>query len=130
MKNVIFVWIAMFLFAGLVVASGFSTFPVPFDGAIILLGSAISGYTGVKSLSVTLIAKDLPTGKGVDQKTKDKITQILIGLYIIIAESIIIQIIKPDVLLPLNNLFIMAGVCTGVILAGNQAIKLGESKNG
>jgi len=130
MKHIIFVWITLFLFAGLVVAAGFSTFPVPFDGAIILLGSAISGYTGIKSIGVTLTAKELPVGEGVDQKTKDKLTHILIGLYVIIAESLIIQMIKPEIVLPLDELFIMAGICTGVILAGHQAIKHGENKAG
>lgn len=120
----------MILFAGLVIVSAFTNYPVPFDGAIILLGSSISGYTGVKSLGVTLTARELPVGVGVEKKTKDKLKNILIGLYVIIAECLIVQAVKTELVLPLDNLFIMAGICSGVILAGHQAMTHGEKKDG
>lgn len=130
MKNIIFVWIPIVLFMAFLVAIYFMDYPVPLEGAIILLGASITGYTGIKAFGVSQSAKDMPTGEGVSKETKDKLIQILIALYIIIAEALIIQYLKPGVELPLNELFVMAGICSSVILGGSQAIKSAEIKNG
>lgn len=130
MKNIIFVWIPIAIFGVLVALAGYTTATLPFEGAIFLLGSSIVGYTGVKSLGVYTNAKDLPHGQGVDKTTKQKLTQILIALYVLILEAFLVQYFNDAIKLPFNELLTMAGACTGVILAGSQAIKAGEEYNG
>lgn len=130
MKNIIFVWFPVVLFALFLVLSLFVEFPMPFEGAIFLLGGSISGYAGIKSFGVYQVAKTLPSGDGVSQSTKDRLKQILIALYVIILEALIIQYFKTDLELPLNDLFVMAGICSAIVLGGDQAIKTAERING
>ncbi len=130
MKHILFVWIPLILFMGFLAIAAVAEFPVPFEGAIILLGGSISGYAGIKSFGVYQTSKTLPTGQGVSRQTKDKLLQILVGLYIIILEALVVQYLKPDLVIPLDELFIMAGVCSGIVLGGGQAIKTGEIMDG
>jgi len=120
----------MVLFALFLLVPLFAEFAVPFSGAIILLGGSISGYTGVKSFGVYQTAKAMPSGDGVSRDTKDKLVKILIGLYMIIFEALIVQYIKPSIEIPLDELFIMAGICSSIVLGGTQAIKAAEKVNG
>ena len=130
MKHIIFVWVPIIIFGLFVALVRVIDFPIPFEGAIFLLGSSIAGYTGVKSLSVYQKAKTLPEGQGFDKATKKKLEQILIALYVLILETLIVQYFNKDIEFPLNDLFYMAGICTGIILAGNQAMKSGENQAG
>ena len=130
MKHIIFVWIPVVLFALFLLIAAFVSYPVPFSGAIVLLGASISGYSGVKAFGVYQTAKALPSGAGVSGETKKKLTHILIALYVIIAEALVVQYFKPALQLPLDDLFIMAGICSAVVLGGTQAIKGAEQING
>jgi hypothetical protein len=130
MKNVVFVWIPIIIYMVFQATPLFSTYPVPFEGAIILLGGSISGYTGLKAFGVHQTASTLPSGEGVSKTTRDKVMSILIAIYVIIIEALIVQYIKPSIEMPLNDLFVMAGICSGIVLGGNQAIKSAEKKNG
>ena len=130
MKHVIFVWIPIILFMLFLVASAVIDYPIPFDGAIMLLGSSIAGYAGFKSLGVFQSAKVLPSGEGVTEETRKKLLYILVAMYVIILEALIVQYIKPEAILPLDDLFTMAGICSGIVLGGNQAIKHAEKHNG
>ncbi len=130
MKNIIFVWIPMILFGLFLLVPLFAEFAIPFSGAIILLGGSISGYTGVKSFGVYQTAKTMPSGDGVAKETKDKLVKILIGLYVIIFEALIIQYMKPEIEIPLDDLFVMAGICSSIVLGGSQAIKSAEKIEG
>jgi hypothetical protein len=129
-KNVIFVWIPIIIYMVFQAIPLFAIYPIPFEGAIILLGGSISGYTGLKAFGVYQSASSMPKGQGVSKVTKNKIMAILIALYVIIAEALIVQYIKPGIEIPLNDLFGMAGICSAVVLGGNQAIKSAEIKNG
>lgn len=130
MKNSIFVWIPLLLFALLTLVPLVADYPVPFSGAIFLLGCSIAGYTGIKSLGIFITAKSFPSGEGVDPRTRKKLQHILIALYVVILEALIISYLKADVQLPIDDLFSMAGVCSGVMLAGDQAIKMGQGISG
>ena len=130
MKHIIFVWIPIVLFALFLLVPLFVEFPVPFSGAIILVGASISGYTGFKSFGIYQSAKTLPTGQGVTQETKDKMKKILIALYVIILEALIIQYLRPLLELPLDDLFVMAAISSGVVLGGTQAMKSAEKTEG
>lgn len=130
MKHIIFVWIPVILFMLFLLVPFFVEFPIPFTGAIFLLGASISGYTGLKAFGVYQTAKALPTGTGVSKETKDKLLKILIALYVIIIESLIVQYMKPSLVLPLDDLFTMAGICSATVLGGNQAIKTAEKIDG
>ena len=126
MKNVLFVWIPLVLLALSILAMAIMTFPVPISGAIMLAGSSVALYVGGKSFGVYQGAKLQPKGQGVDQKVKDKLMAILIAIYVIILEALIVQYIKPDIIVPLDELFNMAAVASGACLGGGQAIKSAE----
>jgi len=130
MKHIIFVWLPIVIVAVFMAMPVFVDFPVPFDGAIFLLGASISGYTGIKAFGIYQNAKSLPSGEGVSQDTKDKMLHVLIALYVLIIESLVIQYFNPTMELPLNDLLTSAGIASGFILGGNQAIKAGEVLNG
>ena len=130
MKHIAFIWIPILIFMVFLPLSLVLEFPIPFDGAIVLLGASISGYTGIKSLGIYKTAKELPSGHGVNAETRKKMTSILIALYIIIVEAFIIQYMNADIELPLNFLLSMAGVCSAVVLGGSQAVKTAEKIDG
>lgn len=123
MKQSIFVWIPILLFAALLPLGLLSDYPVPFSGAIILLGGSIAGYTGFKSLGVYMSNKTIPLEIGKTEVIKSKMVKILIAMYVLIIEAMIIQYIKPTLELPLDDLFVMAGICSATVLGGVQAIK-------
>jgi hypothetical protein len=127
MKHIAFIWIPMLFVALFIGLGAFVEIPMPYEGAIFLLGASITGYTGLKSFSVFVLSKELPKNEAIAPETQRKFTHILIALYIIVIESIVVQFMKPSVLLPLNELLIMAGISTGIVLAGTQAVKLGKS---
>lgn len=130
MKHIIFVWLPVIIVMAFFLIPLFVEFPVPFDGAIFLLGASISGYTGLKAFGVYQSAKKMPEGQGVSQETKDKLLHILVALYVIIIEALIVQYIKPDLELPLDDLLTSAGICSAFVLGGNQAIKTAEKQDG
>lgn len=132
MKDIIFIWLAVIIYASVVVIAGLvpPSVEIPFDGAIFLLGASIAGYTGVKTVGISLNASSLPTGEGVSDETRKKLKGILIAIYVLILETVAMQVINKDVEIPMNNLLYMAGICSGIILAGNQAMKTSELKNG
>jgi len=130
MKHVIFVWIPLVLLFLFLLAPLFVIYPIPFAGAIMLAGSSITLYATGKSFGVYQSAKVMPTGEGVSPETKKKLLQILIAIYVIIIEALIIQYIKPEATLPLDDLFTMAAVAAGVCLGGAQAMKAGEQRTG
>lgn len=130
MKYIIFVWVPIILCAMFFLVPIFSDYTVPFDGIIFLIGASISSYTGLKSFLVYKNAKELPSGEGLSPETNKKMTHILIGIYVIIFEAIIVQYINPELKYPLDELFIMAGICTATVLGGVQAMKGGKSLNG
>jgi hypothetical protein len=123
MKHIVFVWIPIVLVFLFVLLGAFVEIPMPYEGAIFLLGCSISGYTGLKSFGLFIANKELPKNDELAPETKEKFAKIIIALYIIILESMIVQYIKPDVILPLNDLLVMAGICSAVVLGGSQAIK-------
>jgi len=126
MKNSVFVWTPLVLFALLTLVPLVVDYPVPFSGAIFLLGCSISGYAGIKSIGIFLTAKELPSGEGITPNTRKKLQHILIALYVVILEVLIVSYIKSSVELPVDDLFTMAGVCSAIVLGGDQAIKLGQ----
>ena len=130
MKDIVFIWASIVIFGSLLALAGYVNITLPFEGALFLLGSSIAGYTGVKTIGVTIKALNMPEGQGLHEDTKHKLKQILVALYILIIEAFVVQLINKDLVLPLNELLIMSGVCTGVILGGNQAMKAGHRHKG
>jgi hypothetical protein len=126
MKHILFVWIPLVLLAMSLVAMAMMTFPVPIAGAIMLAGSSVTLYATGKSFGVYQVAKTLPTGEGVEKSTKDRLMAVLIAVYVIIVEALIIQYIRPDLQIPLNEIFNMAAAVSGACLGGGQAIKSAE----
>lgn len=126
MKHILFVWIPLVLLAMSLVALAVMTFPVPIAGSIMLAGSSVTLYATGKSFGVYQVAKNLPTGAGVEKTTKDRLFAILIAVYVIILEGLIIQYIRPDLEIPLNEIFNMAAAVSGACLGGGQAIKSAE----
>lgn len=126
MKHIIFVWIPLVFLALALLAMSMTVFPVPIDGAIMLAASSVSLYAAGKSFGVYQVAKKLPTGQGVQQTTKNRLFAILIAVYVIIAEALIIQYIRTDLQVPLNQLFNMAAAASGACLGGGQALKSAE----
>ncbi|MDC7221638.1 MAG: hypothetical protein PQJ59_17025 [Spirochaetales bacterium] len=126
MKDSVFVWTPVLVFAIVLILPLFIDVAVPYTGAIYFLGCSVSGYVGMKSVGIYTTSKELPSGEGVSPEIMQRYRTILVALYILIVEAVIVKGLSPLQDIPFDELFIMAGVCSFFVISGNQALKMGE----
>jgi len=118
-KSAWVVWLIIITVAILFPLQFIVSFPLPFDGAIWALFSVVGAYTGFDQFATITTSRKGPEGYKYIGSYK-KLLFITFALWIILIEALIFQGFLPEIVLPLDQLFVAVGIISGIFAGGNK----------
>lgn len=126
-RTVWVVWLYMAAYAAMLALLAVVDFDMPISGATYGLMIVVGGYVGMDEFASFVASKKLPAGIKYTGSTR-KLLNIVIGIFILAAEAMVVQVIEPDVILPLDQIVLAAGMVAGIYAGGNKAANAAEQE--
>ena len=128
-KTVWVVWLIIISVAVLFPLQIVVNFSIPFSGAMYALMMIVGGYVGLDQFATVVKSKKLPKDYKYTGSYK-KLLSIVIGLWILLFESLVFQGFLKNIVLPLDELFVAVGIISGLFAGGNKLNNAAEMNNG
>ena len=114
-----FTWFMILLTWALFIIHSYTQLQVPLYELMYALMFVVGAYTGVDQFSAVIATKNLPSGKKY-MGNVDKLYAICFGVIVLLFIALILAYKNPNIVYPLDLVFLSVGVVLGAFVAGEK----------
>ena len=114
-----FTWFMIVLTWALFIIHSYTTLQIPLYELMYALMFVVGAYTGVDQFSAVIATKNLPNGEKYTGNA-DKLYAICFGVIVLLFIALVLAYKNPDIVYPLDLVFLSVGVVLGAFVAGEK----------